>query len=230
MADTRPADDPTTALAALQKQVDDMQATLLARASRLPTGTFMGTLLAAAPAGTLLLDGSAPLRATYPVLWQWVQDNGLVKAGLFTNGNGSTTFGLPDFRNLVLRGAGTSAVGALVGADSITLTTAQMPSHAHSVTVASVGDHGHGISGDGGNHGNHNDGSAVTEASALQGYQDHFFSVAGSTTIGNSGHSHSGGTNYGGGHSHTVNQSTVGSGSAIDVRQASVAVSWVIWT
>lgn len=228
MADTRPADDPVTALANLQKQVDDLQSTLLARVARMPTGTVMGTLLAAAPANTLLLNGSAVTRATYPVLWQWVQDNSLVKTGLFTNGDGSTTFGLPDFRGRVLLGAGTLAVGATVGADTITLSTAQMPSHGHSVTIQSVGDHGHGLSGDGGNHGNHN-GGLDTIASALQGYQDFFHGVASNTGVGNAGHSHGGGTGGGGGHSHTVNQSNAGSGSAIDVRQSSIAINWIIW-
>lgn len=241
MADTRPADDPTTALADLQKQFDDLKSTLLARSSRLPTGTVAGTLLAAAPAGTLLLDGSAPARATYPALWQWVQDNGLVKTGLFTNGDGSSTFGLPDFRGRVLVGAGALAPGATVGTDSVTLATANLPSHNHNVAVANhdqhdhaVGGHTHSTAAAGGNHGFHNAG-ALTEASALPGSQDHFFTVASNTGVGNSAHAHDVGVAgddvfLSSVSPHVVSQTAVGSGAAFDNRPASVAVNWLIWT
>lgn len=229
MADDRPAPDPVQQLAELKKEFDDFKSTVLARVSRLPTGMIMGTFLAAAIPDTLLLQGQTVSRTDYPGLWQWVQDNSRVTANLFTNGDGSSTFGLPDLRNRVLVGAGAVALGTYLGADSINLSVAQMPAHGHSVTINSVGDHGHGLSGDAGNHGNHN-GGLDTIASALQGYQDFFHGVASNTGVGNAGHSHGGGTGGGGGHSHTVNQSNAGSGSAIDVRQAGICVNYMIWT
>lgn len=56
-------------------------------------------------------------------------------------GNGQTTFALPDLRGRVMisagQGPGTSsyAVGEAGGAESTTLTVAQMPSHNHGVSV-----------------------------------------------------------------------------------------------
>lgn len=51
----------------------------------------------AAPAGWLLCDGSAVSRSTYSVLYSTVGDR-------FGNGDGATTFNLPDFRGRFLRG------------------------------------------------------------------------------------------------------------------------------
>lgn len=224
MADTRPADDPTTALADLQKQFDDLKSTLLARTARLPTGTMLGTLLSAAPANTVFLQGQTLQKTAFPVLWQWASDN---SPGGFTVS--ASTLVVPDLRDRVLIGAGAAALGTVVGANTITLSTAQMPNHGHAVTVNSVGDHNHGISGDGGNHGNHNS-NGFQVASALQGSQAFFFQGTDNTLIGNSGHSHGGGTGNNGRHGHTVNQSNAGSGSPVDIRQSSFAVNVLIYT
>jgi microcystin-dependent protein len=241
VADDRPADTTTDAVAGLQAQVDDLKSTLLARVSRCPTGTIEPTILTAAKADTLIMNGASVSRTDYPVLWQWVQDNSLIVAGLFTVGDGSTTFGLPDFRGQAVIGAGTLAVGAKVGADSVTLSIANLPSHGHSVSVANhdqhdhaVGGHTHSTGAAGGNHGFHNVGS-VTEASALAGSQDHFFSVAADTGGGNAAHSHSVGTAgddvfLNSVSPHVVTQTAVGSGTAFDNRPASIAVNWLIWT
>lgn len=59
--------------------------------------------------------------------------------------------GAPDLRDRFLVGAGNSyTVGATGGADTVTLTTAQMPSHNHTVSLSglkadSAGDHAHTI-------------------------------------------------------------------------------------
>lgn len=199
---------------------------MLARASKLPTGTVVGSLLAAAPAGALLLDGSAPLRATYPVLWQWVQDNGLVKTGLFTTGNGSTTFGLPDFRGRVLVGGGSLAPGTRVGSDTIALTTAQIPGHTHTFNTDYPGTHGHnGTTSYDGNHGGHCSG-AVGGIASTGGP----LSIASDTHGYPGDHYHGFGTSQDGNHNHSGTTDSTGSGSAIDVRQNSVAVNWIIWT
>lgn len=234
MADDRAALDPTEQLAKLQRDFDDLKSTILARASRLPTGSIEPVLLTAAKADTLLMQGQAVSRTDYGVLWQWVQDNSLVVAGLFTVGDGSTTFGLPDFRGRVPRGvAAAEAVGALTGADTKAIAVANLPAHDHnvSVTVAAHSNHAHGISADDGNHGFHN-GGAVTIASALPGYQDFFHDIAADTGVGNAAHSHTGssGSTSGGTHSPSVTETSVGSGTAFDVRQASINVNWLIWT
>jgi microcystin-dependent protein len=56
-------------------------------------------------------------------------------------GDGQTTFALPDLRGRVMvsagQGPGTSsyAIGEMGGAESTTLSVAQMPSHAHGISV-----------------------------------------------------------------------------------------------
>ncbi len=241
MADDRPADSTTDAVAGLQAQVDDLRSTLLARVSRCPTGTIEATILATAKADTLIMQGQAVSRTDYPVLWQWAQDNSLIATGLFTVGDGSTTFGLPDFRGQAVIGAGTLAVGAKVGADSVALSIANLPSHGHSVSVANHADHDHAVGGHthttgaaDGNHGFHNVGS-VTETAPIAGYQDHFFSVAANTGGGNAAHTHTVGTAgddvfLSSVSAHVVTQSNVGSGTAFDNRPASIAINWLIWT
>lgn len=241
MADDRPDLSDVEQLAQLQRDFDDLKSTVLTRASRMPTGSIEPVLLTAAKADTLLMQGQAVSRTDYSVLWQWVQDNSLIVTGLFTVGDGSTTFGLPDFRGQAVVGAGALAVGAKVGADSVTLSIANLPSHGHSVAVAdhdqhdhAVGGHTHSTGAADGNHGFHNAG-AVTEASALAGSQDHFFSVASDTGVGNAAHTHSVGVAgddvfLSSVSPHVVTQTAVGSGTAFDNRPASIAVNWLIWT
>lgn len=225
MADDRPVQDATDAIAALQAQLDDLKSTLLARTSSRPTGDIEPTVRTAAKTNTLLLQGQAVSRTTYAVLWRWVQDQSLVVAGLFTTGDGSTTFGLPDFRGRVPVGASPLAVGALVGADTVTLTAAQMPAHDHG-GASSAGSHAHGGS-----------------TGADSGHTGHFpgtsYLVPGGTTYGlaawNSGgnfsadaHYHNFNTALDGVHTHPIN--SAGSGSSFDNRQASIAINWLIYT
>ncbi|MCA9972191.1 MAG: phage tail protein [Anaerolineales bacterium] len=67
--------------------------------------------------------------------------------GTIYGGDGRTTFGLPDMRGRVPlhqgQGPGLSPrrIGAKAGAESVTLTTAQMPAHAHTVRVSGADAH-----------------------------------------------------------------------------------------
>jgi microcystin-dependent protein len=226
VADDRPADDATAQLAKLQRDFDDLKSTLMVRAGRMPTGSIEPTILTTAPADTLIMQGQVVSRATYPVLWKWVQDNSLLAVGLFGPGDGSSTFGLPDFRGKVLRhiDATGTAVGAQIGADSVALTTANLPGHTHTVTLSSDGQHQHDfLTAQGGDHGGHVVGTAVITANGA----DHTIPTA----YANSGtHNHSGTTAYNSNHSHTASAASTGSGTAMDNRQASVGVQWLIWT
>lgn len=82
--------------------------------------------------GWLLCDGSAISRTLYLDLYNVIGTS-------FGSGNGTTTFNLPDSRSRVLgsvgAGAGltTRSLGASVGAETHTLTEAEIPSHTHSV-------------------------------------------------------------------------------------------------
>ena len=69
-----------------------------------------GGALASPPSGWLVCDGSAVSRTTYSALYAIVGD-------AFGNGNGSTTFNLPNFTNRFPYGAneGASAGNASVG-------------------------------------------------------------------------------------------------------------------
>jgi microcystin-dependent protein len=245
------------------------------------TGQLEPTFLSTPKAGALFCTGQAISRTTYANLWSWVTANGLAGTGKpFGTGDGSTTFTLPDLRGLVPIGAGTLGsdtynVGDRPGAARQTLAINQMPAHTHSVSIAahtththSVGiaahtTHSHGVSVNAhaahdhggtlsaGGHGLHNDGTAVTEASALAGSQDHFFSVAGGTNTINGAHAHSlnadGPTTHGvneslagptthtvsetaaGPTTHTVTETSVGGSTPLDVRQPAFVVNWLIY-
>ena len=97
----------------------------------LPPGAILDYGGAAAPAGWLLCDGSRVSRATYASLFGAI-------GTAFGDGDGATTFGLPDFRRRVAVGAGGngsatlgSDVGDSGGAETHTLTVAEMPAHDH---------------------------------------------------------------------------------------------------
>ena len=83
------------------------------------------------PTGYFLCDGSAVSRSTYAALYAIVGTT-------HGSGNGSTTFNLPDLRGKFVVGHhpsnGDYDVGDTGGAESVTLTTAQMPSHKHDTT------------------------------------------------------------------------------------------------
>lgn len=83
------------------------------------------------PAGTLPCDGTAVSRATYSDLFAKVSTT-------FGAGNGSTTFNVPNLQRRVMVGVGGTGTGTLAntiaatgGAETHTLATSEIPSHAH---------------------------------------------------------------------------------------------------
>ena len=95
-----------------------------------PAGTVVATVSASADAGWLLLDGLTVTGAqsSYPALWavapaSWKSGSNLV---------------LPDMADHVLSGSGATTLGATGGANTVTIGTANLPVHTHTI------DHGHG--------------------------------------------------------------------------------------
>lgn len=110
---------------------------------RLPAGTMAMFAGATAPTGWLLCQGQAVSRTTNAALFAAIGTT-------WGNGDGSTTFGLPDLRGRAPIGAGTGpsltarTLGATGGAETHQLTIPEMPAHTH--TFGTSGSGGGGIS------------------------------------------------------------------------------------
>ena len=131
-------------------------------ASAFSSGMLVPYAGASAPSGWLLCYGQAVSRTTYSALFSALGTT-------YGSGDGSTTFNVPDLRGRVIAGqddmGGSSAnrltgqsgglngdtLGGTGGAETHQLTTAQMPSHSHSMgenTRVQVGfDNGRAFSG-----------------------------------------------------------------------------------
>lgn len=104
------------------------------------TGAVLDFAGAVVPEGYLLCDGAAVDRTTYADLFAAI-------GVAWGEGNGTTTFNLPDLRDKFTIGASaTKALASEGGAESVALTTAHLPSHTHDITMGSSGAHTHGIS------------------------------------------------------------------------------------
>lgn len=91
---------------------------------------FAGTT---APQGWMLCDGSAVSRTTYAALFA-------VIGTTYGEGDGETTFNIPDLTGRVVIGSSQShALGTTGGSETVTLTADQLPAHTHVVPK-----HGHG--------------------------------------------------------------------------------------
>jgi microcystin-dependent protein len=157
-----------------------------------------------APFGWLFCYGQAVSRTAYPRLFATIADT-------YGVGDGSSTFNLPDLRgrtpfgrddmggsaaNRVTSSSGITGttLGATGGAQTVTLTTTDTPSHTHTGTSASNGAHSHTATTS--SDGAHDHGGAT----GSDGSHTHSFSA----TTGASGeHSHTGTTDSGGSHTHT---------------------------
>lgn len=96
-------------------------------------GTIFMYAGSTAPTGYLLCDGSNVSRTTYAKLFDAI-------GVMYGAGNGSTTFALPDLKGRIVIGvSSTHNQGNKGGEETHTLTSAEMPSHTHTVP-----EHGHG--------------------------------------------------------------------------------------
>ena len=100
--------------------------------THLPTGAVVAYTGSTAPSGWVLADGSAVSRATYPELFSSI-------GVTYGAGDGSTTFNVPNLKGRTIVGQDSAqtefdVLGETGGANSVALTTAQMPSHTHTVS------------------------------------------------------------------------------------------------
>jgi microcystin-dependent protein len=121
-----------------------------------PVGVVNPFAGSTAPSGWLLCFGQAVSRSQYPALFATISTT-------YGTGDGSTTFNVPDLRGRVVAGVdnmggtaasrltsttitgGGDAPGEVGGSQTHTLTTAQIPSHNHSVPYGGSGNGAGGI-------------------------------------------------------------------------------------
>lgn len=191
-----------------QKAVTDALGTVL------PPGIIVPFAANNPPTGWLICDGSAVSRTTYASLFNII---GIT----YGEGNGSTTFNLPDLRNMFIRGIDASRAIGSIQQD-------QNKSHNHTGSIASAGNHVHSastsISADG-NHSHVGSTSAGGEhIHAVPGRQNEDIDTGGvaaggssitayesTTSAGN--HSHSISTNVAGNHAHAASTSIAAAGA-----------------
>ena len=133
-------------------QKADGSALVTAPTATLPVGMISPYGGSSAPSGWALCDGSAQLRSggSYDALFA-------VIGTTYGAGNGSTTFNLPDLRGRIpagkddmggsaasrLTSTGLGVSGATLGnaggAETHTLTTGEMPTHSHNITITQIG-------------------------------------------------------------------------------------------
>ena len=158
-----------------------------------------------APSGWLICNGQAVSRITYAALFA-------VIGTTYGAGNGSTTFNLPNLVNRTVRGS--NSLGKTGGADTVTLSTANMPAHSHGVgTLANnnTGAHTHSMSG-----------TVPYSASGGSNNAPGGGGLKWSNSLINSA----------GAHTHTISGSTAstGSGSAVTVTNPYVMLHYIIKT
>ena len=111
----------------------------------IPTATIVPWSTASAPTGFLECNGAAVSRSTYSALFA-------VVGTTYGTGDGSSTFNLPNLSDNVAMGkSGTKAVASTGGANTVSstgniagstanasLSTAQLASHSHGISVFSL--------------------------------------------------------------------------------------------
>ena len=158
-----------------------------------------------APSGWLICNGQAVSRTTYAALFA-------VIGTTYGAGNGSTTFNIPNLVNKTVRGS--NSLGKTGGADTVTLTTANLPTHSHgvgSLATNNTGAHTH-----------------KTSSSNTYGNGKYTFTY----DIGAGPDEWNLVTESAGAHTHTISGSTAstGSGSAVTITNPYIMLHYIIKT
>lgn len=183
--------------------------------------------LADKPTGYLGCDGSNVSRSTYSALFAIISTT-------YGVGNGSTTFGLPNFQNRMAIGkSGTYSLGATGGSttesytpvgsvsttvNSHTLTLAEIPSHSHFI-VSNTKTTSNGVGVPTGAHATYgNNGGMGSSDYALQGSST-TPNVLSTNTQGSSGS-----------HNHGSSSSFSGSSATLDILNPYISINFIIKT
>jgi microcystin-dependent protein len=185
----------------------------------MPAGTVTQTARITAPTGWLLCEGQAVSRTTFARLFDAIGTT-------YGNGDGSTTFTLPNLKGRVPVGRDDSqtefdALGETSGAKTVTLDATQIPSHNHTGTtgIESVG-HTHTFSGITSTDGNHshttliNLGLVNTRTAGFASYNVDNGGSSATSVAGAHNHSYSG-TTSGASTNHTHNFTTANTGGGL---------------
>jgi microcystin-dependent protein len=214
-----------------------------------PTGSIILWTTANPPSNWLICNGAPVSRTTYANLWN------VLRAGTSTspygNGDGSTTFNLPNLVGRVPFGADGNQdefnfLGETGGTKTLTIAIANLPAHTHSIdhnhaevtsstdshshsgTTSTAGSHTHTVSDAG-------DGAVTVGTSGTTtGVANNVFATR--TTSSNGSHSHSFSTSTDS-HSHTVNlpnftgtSGSTGSGTALPSLPPYIVLTYIIKT
>jgi microcystin-dependent protein len=189
---------------------------------------FLGELIpytrSVAPPLTVFPVGQTLSRATYAALWAVAQVEIAAGNPLYNNGDGTTTFGIPDLRGRVVAavdnmggasaGRFTPALGTGLGIQNQTLSASNIPPHTHSGTTGNDSpDHTHLIGG-----------SAPMAASGAPTAQA--LTVAGS---GGSGTFNAGGASARHAHSFTTDGGAGLAGAAFSVTQPTIVCNYLLF-
>ena len=205
-----------------------------------------GVVTTTAPTGWLLCNGDAVSRTTYSALWTALGQT----SSPYGQGNGSTTFNLPDLRSRVPVGVGQASgftnrtLGGTVGEENTSIGSTNLPSHSHTFsptgTLNSENSHYH-ASANAGFHAHASNNSTLLYVGSGGGanlnagttWQAYNFNA---TMQGNGDHNH-GNTNVNSGHTHTftptAGQTTgngPGTGASLTNMQPSIGMNYIIKT
>ena len=187
--------------------------------TNISTGLPPGIIVACAssgalPADCLVCDGSARIRADYPLLFAAIGSS-------WGAGDGSTTFNIPDLRDRALYGAG--GIIGVAQTDGVAFGSRGGPNHHHYLnqTANSQGSHSHSFSGSTSDPGNHAHAPPNSVNFALTSGATYMPAGGGSTSrflvtdygysmgvAGSHTHSVSGSTSSDGSHTHNVSGDT----------------------
>lgn len=194
--------------------------------SLMPTGMIISYAGATAPSGWLLCDGSALSQTTYSKLFTAI--------GTVYGIAGPNTFKLPDLRGKTIIGtSGFFTLGHQGGAETVTLTTDNLPSHSHTGTTDVSGTHTHTVTDNGHTH-------PYSDAYFAENRgqpNNNYFGTHSDTDSDNNLYTRdvTSGTGYAtisvtsaGAHTHTFTTSLVGSANSFDILPPYVSLNYLI--